>query len=441
MMNSNMFAPDVIEIEGKYYMYYGVGLSRSGFGVAVSDSPVGPFEYIGRVRYPESEKKEGQTDDKDGINDGDLAFGYGYNALEVKPGKGFGLNINKYPYDPAVIYDKGRLFLYYGLAYCRVVELDINDKRTVIKNETTNDYGSDVLVPSMFPTFDKTLSKSSSDNMGMVNAPSIRLIDDVYHLSYYAKGPNKSDAMCYATSKDPLGPFEYKGTLVSLGNANYKSQTLPTDYVGNTHGGMVEINGVWYTVYHRQTGNRAPGRQACATALVKDENGKFQHAEYTSLGFSQDSVPAYYTWPAYMACYLTDSKGKTKKNSNSPFIELIDYPGGEIDVDTKKEVFQVVTNLTEGSVVGFKYFDFGNNIKKDQKVTITTKVINNSIIHVCTDEPCISRSVSSINVSPSKEWKEYSEQIKQVSGVHSVYLVVETENKLGEISLIEFTKQ
>lgn len=59
MMNSNMFAPDVIEIEGKYYMYYGVGLSRSGFGVAVSDSPVGPFEYIGRVRYPESEKKEG----------------------------------------------------------------------------------------------------------------------------------------------------------------------------------------------------------------------------------------------------------------------------------------------------------------------------------------------------------------------------------------------
>ena len=39
-------------VEGRYYMYYGEGLSHSGFGVAVADSPTGPFTYVGRVRLP-----------------------------------------------------------------------------------------------------------------------------------------------------------------------------------------------------------------------------------------------------------------------------------------------------------------------------------------------------------------------------------------------------
>lgn len=84
MMNANLFAPDVVEIEEKYYLYYGVGLSNSGFGVAVADSPTGPFTYIGRVRYPESEKPAGWKD----CHDGDMAFGYGIPAFSPKPGNG-----------------------------------------------------------------------------------------------------------------------------------------------------------------------------------------------------------------------------------------------------------------------------------------------------------------------------------------------------------------
>ena len=64
---SYMFAPDIVEIEGKYYLYYGIGLSKSGLALAVLDSPVGPFEYVGRIRYPEEEKPNGWVDNTDGI--------------------------------------------------------------------------------------------------------------------------------------------------------------------------------------------------------------------------------------------------------------------------------------------------------------------------------------------------------------------------------------
>ena len=96
----------------------------------------------------------------------------------------------------------------------------------------------------------------------MGNGSSIRRINGKYYLSYYAANKDKGNAMCYSMSDSPFGPFTYQGVLVSLGNGRYKDQLLPTAYVGNTHGGMVQINGTWYQNYHRQTGDEFPARQA-----------------------------------------------------------------------------------------------------------------------------------------------------------------------------------
>lgn len=173
-------------------------MGLSGFGVAEADSPIGPFTYIGRVRYPESEQPAGWKDCYDGIDDGDMAFGKGIPAFGLKPGRGFGIHVKHYPYDPSVIYDNGRLFLYYGLSFCRMVELDVHDKRTVIRNKQTGRFESEVLVPSMLPTFEKRTNKKNSGGMGMVNAPSIRKVDGRFCLTYYAMGPHHANAMCYA---------------------------------------------------------------------------------------------------------------------------------------------------------------------------------------------------------------------------------------------------
>lgn len=47
-------APDVAKgPDGRYYLYYCVTFVPE-IGVAVSDSPAGPFEFYGHIRYPES---------------------------------------------------------------------------------------------------------------------------------------------------------------------------------------------------------------------------------------------------------------------------------------------------------------------------------------------------------------------------------------------------
>lgn len=441
MFNSNLFAPDVVAVNDKYYLYYGVGMSGSGFGVAVADSPIGPYTYIGRVRYPESEKKQNWKDCYDGIEDGDMAFGNGVPPFKLKPGRGFGMHVKHYPYDPGVIFDNGRLFLYYGLAFCRVVELDINDMRTVLMNEKTGRYESEVLVPSFLPTSEKMMKKRNTGGIGMVNAPSIRKIDGQFCLTYYAMGPNHTNAMCYALADSPFGPFTYGGILVSLGNASYMDQTEPTDYVGNTHGGMVEVKGVWYSLYHRQTGNRSCGRQVCATTLQRTANGGFQHAEYTSLGFSNQSLPAYYCWPAYMACYFTDANGHTKRNSNAPYIALKEYAGGERDEHSGKEMLQVITNLTNRSVVGIKHFDFGSEAQVNATIVLTMMASCNGTVEVCIDEPNPQNCVAKVQIVGENIWKTYSGLMESISGSHAIYFIFCCKEKtLGDMSLFEINK-
>lgn len=255
-MNQYLYAPDVVCVNNKYYLYYGVAMSTSGIGVAVSDSPTGPFHYIGRVRYPESEKPEQWEDSIDGIKDNDMAFGAGIKPLQFNPlKKGFPFNFEHYPYDPAMLYDNGRLFMYYGCSYCRVIEIDTSDMRTVLRNSKTGRYESDSLTPSK-QEVKKNPALANKDHMSMINGPSIRKIDGVYYLFYYAIGPDKCHALCYETAMNPFGLFTYQGILISLGNASYQNQLLPTNYTGNTHGGLVQIGDHWFINYHRQTGNK-----------------------------------------------------------------------------------------------------------------------------------------------------------------------------------------
>ena len=370
--NQYLYAPDVVEIGGKYYLYYGVALAGSGIGVAVADSPVGPYTYLGRVRYPEEAKPQGWKDTEDGIADGDMALGKGIPMLQLNPlKKHFGYHTENYPYDPAVLYDEGRLFLYYGSGSCQAVELSVQDKRTILKNAQTGTY----VVEHLLPTTSRKEDKSricAQDGWFMANGSSIRKIGSTYYLSYYARNKKYGHAMCYSTAESPFGPFVYCGVLISLGNGGYKKQRQ-TAYGGNTHGGMVQINGRWYQNYHRQTGAAATARQACMAELVMNPDGTFQQAEFKSQVMAEGGLPLNYTWPAYMACVFTNSNGVTGTHKNSPFLKLKEYAYGIEDAESGKRVYQVVTGLTEGCIVGFKYMDFGESNGRLAEVCVTMR--------------------------------------------------------------------
>ena len=60
--------------------------------------------------------------------------------------------------------------------YCRVIEIDTSDMRTVLMNKSTGRYESDSLIPSK-QAVKKDPALANKDNTYMANGPSIRKID------------------------------------------------------------------------------------------------------------------------------------------------------------------------------------------------------------------------------------------------------------------------
>lgn len=420
-LKSHLFAPDVIEIDNRYYLYYGVALSESGIALAVADSPVGPFEYVGRVRYPESEKPASWRDDKDGIDDGDMAFLGGRAAMGRR-----GIKFKDFPYDPTLLLHEGRLFLYFGLLNCYVVELDLNDMRTVLKN-AAGGYATEIFRATPLRLV-RDLAFRPNTDAHFVNGPSIREIDGRFVLSYYALGSGGFNGMYHAIADAPEGPFTPIGPLVSLGNSRFKGQMAPTDHVGNIHGGMFSVDDQWYQIYHRQT---KAGRSACAVPLVRRAGGGFEHAEHTSMAFGAHPLDAFRRWPAYMACHLTNRKGAS--GSRSPVIV-------ERDFDCPEGVLPMVSGLRAGSVVGFKYFDFGTDAVEGAQVTIEVSPASRGRVDVVLDDPLSTRVVATIEIDGAIGiWASFTAPMHPVSGVHAVYLVARPDGKeLGDLAYLGF---
>ena len=83
-------------------------------------------------------------------------------------------------------------------------------------------------------------------------------------------------------SDRPDEDFRFGGTLVDQGDLyldGRSDEAHALNYLGNTHGGMVELNGDWYIFYHRQTNRHSYSRQACAERLKRTPEGGFLQAD------------------------------------------------------------------------------------------------------------------------------------------------------------------
>lgn len=379
-----LFAPDVIQIGTRWYLYYGVGMSGAGIGVAVADKPTGPFKYLGRVRYPAGEKPANWNDDQDGITDGDMALGKGQPMFTMP----FGIlhyHLEHYVYDPAVLYDNGRLFLYFGYEHCYVTELSTRDMRTMVKAPEIGRYVSNNLIAG----------RSRSGGWQMKNGASIRKIKNRYYLSYYATR-EKANALCYSTAPGPLGPFTYRGVLISLGDSAFHK---PTAYQGSIHGGMFWTHGRYYQNYHRQTGSKFSDRQACLAELRMDQNGDFVPAKFTTQVLATGGLAWNRHFFATNACVLMDRHGKCRKR-HAPFFS---YRGRD----------QVVSNLRNGSKIGFKYLDFTNAPAK-QVVQVDLLNAAHGQVEVLVDDEAVPIAVL------TKE-KQFCGQVCVPRGIHAIY--------------------
>lgn len=400
-----MYAPDVVRgIDGKYYLYYCLDWLPE-IGVAVCDEPSGKYEFLGFVRH------------KDGT------------ILGQKEGDFF-------QFDPGIFIDDDQeIYLYSGNAPMKP-EYD-NGKMssqvmTLEKDMVTLATEPKSLLPSIMES-----KGTGYEGHEFFEASSIRKKGDTYYLIYSSIN---SHELNYAMSKKPDRDFVYGGTIVDIADIYFQGRTEEqgVNCLGNTHGGIEEINGKWYIFYHRQSNRTNFSRQACAQQIEFDEEGRIHQVEVSSVGFDQKAFIDEGIYPAYICSHLTGKKGITFSH---PLAMKMDYPyltQDQEDVDPilnesygmEEEPIQYIKNIQDGSTVGFKYFEFSED--RTIKLTLRGHVQGLIKLYQFLDESCIGSESVLID---SNDWITCSIQIKPVKGVAPLYMIFHGTGSLDFKSL------
>ena len=229
-----MWAPAIVEKEGKYFLFFGANdihddkKEVGGIGVAVADNPAGPFrDHLGKP-----------------------LVGQIHNGAQ--------------PIDQFVFKDKdGQYYLIYGgWSHCNIARL---------KDDFTG------LLP--FPD-GTTYREITPENY--VEGPIMFVRNGTYYFMWSEggwTGPNYSVA--YATSSSPFGPFERAGKIL---------QQDPAVARGAGHHSVIQVPNTdeWYIIYHRRPLTETDGnhRETCIDRMYFDEKGAIKPVKITVEGVS-----------------------------------------------------------------------------------------------------------------------------------------------------------
>lgn len=342
-----LYAPDVVEKDGKYYLY--AYIINSVGCVAVSDRPEGPFRLLSKYKYTISDE----------------------------------ICCNGWFIDPGVLVDDdGRTYMYCGYERSFMVELNSDNMYEVLDGSC---------IEHIIPCELRAEGGFTEKETLFFEAASMRKVGNTYYLIY---SPKVGSRLAYATSDKPTGPFTYRGYIVDNGD-EYPG--------GNDHGSIACIKGQWYIFYHRMTNGTIMSRRACAERIEILPDGTIPPVEMTSLGFSESLNP-YEITPADIACVLKGGAMITEKN-----------------------VFErVVTNITEGCVMGYKYFDFGDDFSG--RTMLFSALVNGCGCACKISVRIDSEQGEEIGVLPvGTDGGALTVPVKCVTGRHAVYLVAETD--------------
>jgi len=217
------WAAQCIERNGKFYWYICAQSEKNDMpiGVAISDSPTGPF--------------------KDAL------------------GKPLIINGSWSNIDPTVwIDDDGQAYLYWGNGSLFYVKL----------NKDMISYSGDIVtVPLTIETFGGIRGNRSTENPNKdmyVEGPWFYKRNNIYYMMYAGMGKG-GECLSYSTSKSPIGPWKYQGKIME----NQKTNSF------TNHGGIIDYKGNSYLFYHTGLlpGGGSYGRAACVEPFTYNPDG------------------------------------------------------------------------------------------------------------------------------------------------------------------------
>ena len=364
-----------------------------------------------------------------------------------------------YGFDPAVfVDDDGRVYGYWGFGHSMAAEIDPATMCTVKP-------GTQVV--------DGMISGYKEDGVfRFFEASSIRKVKDKYVFIYsrFTEDgefglPTTNYTLAYAYSDHPLGPWTYGGTIID-GRAREKDEqgnTIASANVsGNTHGSICDIQGQWYVFYHRQTGLNEFARQAMvapvSVKVQEGEGGKVEisEGEYTSEGFALNGLNPLERHSAGIACWYTGPKVAIHEWPNNTFYGSYVEAGyggtGDMTIEQalastdKLEApydlrynTNAVVNNTDGSIVGYKYFNFTQTQgRKDVKLLLNLVPEGiDGTIQVLIDRPWTSQGgklLATINLKADmpKSATELTADLPELAaftGKHALFFLFASEVK------------
>lgn len=371
-----MYAPDLVEVVDKatgkktYYLYpHSRGWGRVAM-VCKGDRPDGPFTPVNL------------TEDGRKCLEGSL--------IDFDPS----VFIERITDKDDLDYQKGfRAYVFYGFQHSTAYELDQDNMYAMRPGTQLHDYflpasaRYGVVRDPEGTTYPALYKDQNPGDFNFFEASSIRQVGNKYVMVFSGySGPDyglssTNSALRYAYGDSPLGPWRSGGVLVdSRGVVPNEdgSHLVSSNAAHNTHGSLQQINGQWYVFYHRPPRGFGYARQAMV-APVKIEYDKipvaeggrvrivaydpyarnnewtaaaadgmcYTGAEVTSEGFQVYGLPPYQYYSAGIACYLSDVNWMQDNFDN--WSNGMDLAG-----------------ITNGGIVGFKYFGFGG-LQKDAK--------------------------------------------------------------------------
>ena len=246
----SMWAPDCVEKDGKYYFYFpNAPKSGRGFaiGVGVADRPEGPFK------------------------------------LEQEPIKGVS------GIDPCVLIDNdGSAYLYWsgmgirgGKLKANMKELDgeLQEVRMSPPNNQENAGQGPRRQPQRILVGGQQMEGLPE---GFKEGPFAFRRGDWYYLTFpwvrgdTSNGQNPTETLAYAMSRNPLGPWDFKGIIMAEHD----------NHCWTNHHSLLERDGQWYLFYHRNyySPNMDKRRSACIEKVTFNGDGTIREVKPTLRG-------------------------------------------------------------------------------------------------------------------------------------------------------------
>jgi arabinoxylan arabinofuranohydrolase len=355
---SHLWAPDCAFWKGRYYLFFPAQDAAGKFhiGVAVSDSPAGPFIDKGSpIAGPE------------GI-------------------------------DPSIFIDGDNAYLIWAQNGAMIARM----------------------TPDMSALAETPKKLDGLDNL--FEGPWIFKRNDSYYLTYPAFRPGgvgrggHGQNYDYAVAKDPMGPYVYKGAFTQSGPGG-----------DNIHGSQVEWNGKWYCFYHDFSTSVGRPSHGYKRAVKMDEMHFGPDGSILPLQWTKEGPPQLHPLNAF-------------SQLEAATLNSTDIPEGEhaVAVDQSKSGIVYLGPVMHGAWVKYAGVDFGKGANRFEVNAASATGGGNIDIHI---DAMSGPLLAICTVRYTGGWQRWSKQscvMKDISGIHDLYLVFSGAGNSGLFNFDSF---